>query len=1199
MFTFSKIKQIARSLWGHQTTMIEDDKQVSLLPAKINEKDKQYSTVLNLARKLQEENVLNIAVTGPYGSGKSSILRTLIADFPKYKYLPISLATLKSPDEKPKDIKDVEAINARIEYSILQQIEYTEKQETIYNSRFKRVFHQSKGCQYRIALAIILYIIALLIVYEPSLLKVDWIYRLFSNAVLNYVFDTISIIYILFFTTIVLRNTIKSLSNSKLSKVNVKDGEIELDEDTSVFNKHMDEIIYFFQATDYEVVILEDLDRFENTDIFLKLREVNLLLNHSKSIGRKIVFIYAVRDDMFLDKERTKFFDYITTVIPIINSSNSIDKFKEEFKYKCISDIDDDTIENIAFFVDDMRLLKNIVNEYAQYRCKLENKLDSNKLLAMIVYKNYYPKDFANLHKGKGVLHSCLQKKEPLLIERNKQIDIKIDEIREKINCAKTNNALQEKELRLIYIDGYRRHLEKLRFQAIDSFRINGTYHTLSEIADNESLFNSFTQQSSIDFRSTYSGSSYVQPYKLSASFESIERSVNSDYSYKDRLNSIRNGEFKLKEELHILELSKSNIYSIPIRQLISSVDMQKSKIFKKLKISPLLETLLKEGLIDEDYFDYISLFFGESIDKHDHDFVLDVKLGHILPYDYSIDKTEQCIKYIPQRCYNNESILNIKIADYLCQHIKENDNESKLLALSQTIRDNKKWDYLLSFYEATENASPIFETIANITDGFWGIVKKQNSDSLFEAWIRHVEINHSTIDSVAWLSNNYSFISKRLQTIGIETIRKILSLRDIVFTEIDAESTVLLEYVIQNNYYKLTPKNVSCALVFVRNERVETYEGYRINLSIIKNCEPARQIYQYINNNISDNLTSLFITDAAKEESPEIIQELIDSEKITLEAKSEYLTGQKGRITLKNIKKDNWLFAIEHNLVIPLWDEVYSFFESQGEIMTKELIGFISNNISDLKDLSSLSDIQRVTIANRMFLTSKIELDIYKELLLTFDKEQFIDEDISNIDAAHIHALIAQRKLAYSSYYVEQLTNIEKTIYDYVDCYFDENIEEIGKLPQTKQMLTYLLKHPKSKGDKAVAIVKQYSQYSLWDKETATLSLNVVSNNIEQFDINTQICILTYASNSQDKGNMLLSALKYNKDNVEIVERLLSVMEEPYCTIADKSKKAKLNKTDINYAILQTLQNIEYISSFSENDGVLRVNHKSQKRSQ
>lgn len=49
-------------------------------------------------------------------------------------------------------------------------------------------------------------------------------------------------------------------------------------------------------------MIIEDLDRFDNTDIFLKLREVNQLLNQSNSVGRKVTFIYAVKDDMFLMK---------------------------------------------------------------------------------------------------------------------------------------------------------------------------------------------------------------------------------------------------------------------------------------------------------------------------------------------------------------------------------------------------------------------------------------------------------------------------------------------------------------------------------------------------------------------------------------------------------------------------------------------------------------------------------------------------------------------------------------------------------------------------------------------------------------------------------------------------------------------------------------------------------------------------------
>lgn len=118
---------------------------------------------------------------------------------------------------------------------------------------------------------------------------------------------------------ICVRKILLSYHGYHLSKLNLKDGEIEL-KDASIFNKHLDEIIYFFQRTKYDVVIIEDLDRFNTSDIYLKLRELNQLVNESKEINRHIVFIYAVKDDVFKDAQRAKFFDYISTVIPVIKS---------------------------------------------------------------------------------------------------------------------------------------------------------------------------------------------------------------------------------------------------------------------------------------------------------------------------------------------------------------------------------------------------------------------------------------------------------------------------------------------------------------------------------------------------------------------------------------------------------------------------------------------------------------------------------------------------------------------------------------------------------------------------------------------------------------------------------------------------------------------------------------------------------------
>ena len=750
---------------------MEDDKQVSLTPALLNrdsESDKkQYRSVLNLARKLEEKDILNIALTGPYGSGKSSILRSLKKDYPKYKYLSISLATLKSPLDDKKNEIDIDTMNNRIEYSILQQLIYKEKQETLYNSRLKRIYHKSHWAQYALSIAIILYTIALIIVFEPSFLKVDWICNRLNNPVLNKWSDIFALSYIFVATIIFVQKTVKSLSNSKLNKLNLKNGEIELKEnkeDTSVFNKHMDEIVYFFEVTDYNVVIIEDLDRFDNTDIFLKLREVNQLLNQSNSVGRKVTFIYAVKDDMFFDEERTKFFDYITTVIPIINSSNSADKLKEELEIKGYSDLNVEVIDSLAFFIDDMRLLKNIVNEYAQYREKLDEKLDQNKLLAMIVYKNYHPKDFADLHKGKGVLYDCLHKKSELLVERNRQIDERINGITKKLQSLEATHAIQEKELRLIYIEGYRRKLSKQNENNAFLFFVENNFIPLEDIAENETLFNSFISQSSFRYQcfkrhqtNTYYGVRYYYDIfedSCNIQFSQIEKIVNSTFTYHERLEALREGEKRYREQIKILELSRNNHYATPIQELLLDVDMQTHKIFSELNVSKMLEVFLKEGLINEDYFDYISFFFGKSINKHDHDFILELKLRHSLPYDYHIDKVGQCVKNIPDKCYNDVSILNIQVVDCICQHLEEANN-SKLHSIAQVIMHNKKWDFLIDFYKSVEDSSSLFNHLGSIVDGLWKIFVKQNSDELFESWLRFLELNHSTKESRNWLTSN------------------------------------------------------------------------------------------------------------------------------------------------------------------------------------------------------------------------------------------------------------------------------------------------------------------------------------------------------------------------------------------------------------------------------------------------------------
>lgn len=1191
--------------------LMEDDKQVSLTPALLNrdnENDKkQYRSVLNLARKIEEKDILNIAITGPYGSGKSSILRTLKKDFPKYKYLSISLATLKSPLDNKKEEIDIDSMNNRIEYSILQQLIYKEKQETLYNSRLKRIYHKSTWAQYALSFAIIFYAVALIIVFEPSFLKVEWFCNRLSNPVLNKWSDIFALSYIFIATIIFAQKTIKSLSNSKLNKLNLKNGEIELKEnkeDTSVFNKHMDEIVYFFEVTNYNVVIIEDLDRFNNTDIFLKLREVNQLLNQSNSVERKVTFIYAVKDDMFFDEERTKFFDYITTVIPIINSSNSADKLKEELEIKGFSDLNVEVIESLAFFIDDMRLLKNIVNEYAQYREKLDEKLDQNKLLAMIVYKNYYPKDFADLHKGKGVLYDCLHKKSELLVERNKQIDERINGITKKLQSLETTHALQEKELRLVYIEWYRKILSKQNENNVLSFFVENNFLTLESIAENETLFNSFVSQSSIRYQkfTRYHNNGYYGPRSYydtgedscNIKFSQIEKIVNSDFTYHERLEALREGEKKYREQIKILELSRNNHYATPIQELLLDVDMQTHKIFSELNVSKMLEFFLKEGLINEDYFDYISFFFGRSINRHDHDFILELKLRHSLPYDYHIDKIELCVKNIPDKCYNDVSILNIQVVDCICQHLEEEANSSKLHSIAQVVKNNKKWDFLIDFYKSVEDSSLLFNHLGSIVDGLWKIFVKQNSDELFEAWLRFLELKHSTKESRNWLNKHFAFISHRVDLIGFDTVKQIVSNGKLIFTDIDAESGCLLEYVVENEAYMLTPENVVCAFVYYRNERMEALNNYPLNVTILRSCESAKPVSDYIDERFDDALNNVFITDAAKQEGVEIILEIINSEDITEETKRKYLSGQHNRVSLSYVNNTQWESAIEVDIVTPAWPEIYAFYKSQNNVMISSLRIFITKHIDELTDISELDDTQKELLANSALLTSDFEMSVYDKLIKIFDGVTFKDANINSVDNAHFKSLLCADMLPYSTYYTTTIRdNHSDVLTYYVDKYLDECIIEIEELPTDMRLYKYLMRNPRVIGEKALSVVQHFLPHIVWDNELANITLPVVKNNIEKFDYDTVKIILSDSTNLQERLSFLIDLIEKYKDDFDIVTELIESLDDPYRSITDKSKRAAIENNHMNKILLERLKTIGYISSYREDDEILRVSHK------
>ncbi|PID90711.1 MAG: hypothetical protein CSA97_01525 [Bacteroidetes bacterium] len=411
-----------------QTANEDQQNAFHLAPCRIEKDKPNYRPIRDIASQLGHPEVKNIGLTGPYGSGKSSILKTLQQDYPAFCYLTISLANLTSNED---DAKEPDALGQRIETQILQQLIYRETKKRLPNSRIARIHHVPKIELNLRTLAFVLSLIALSLNLPSLTGALPWLAELLTTNV-----PTIAQIYLILYLVYIAGRTAKYVilrtGNVRIRTLHLQGLELQL-ERSSILMQHLDEIIYFFQATSYNVIIFEDLDRFNSPELFVKLRELNQLLNRSKTISRKVTFIYAVRDDLFPEGEkRTKFFDYITTVIPVINSSNSCDMLKKELERRAdkeevswLNELDP-CIKDLSFYIIDMRLLQNIANEFYQYKETLEangNTLDYPKLLGMIVLKNYYPMLFFDLQVSKGDVYECIMLRETFLEQYQEEND--------------------------------------------------------------------------------------------------------------------------------------------------------------------------------------------------------------------------------------------------------------------------------------------------------------------------------------------------------------------------------------------------------------------------------------------------------------------------------------------------------------------------------------------------------------------------------------------------------------------------------------------------------------------------------------------------------------------------------------------------------------------------------------------------------
>ena len=1185
----------------------------TLLPKKLDKSDDSYKSVIELDEVLSsatELNIKNIALTGPYGSGKSSVLITLREDFPKGRnYLPISLATLQANDEsleeQKEDFKNTEStkqqcpynkeetkenptenLNRKIEYSILQQLIYREKAKNVPNSRFRRIVHLTKWELIKYPICAVLSLICFLVLFEPNFAKVESIYNFFSwGYTWNMVFDFLAASYLLGVLFFTIRYIFRVYSNSKLNKLNLKDAEIEVVENNSIFNRHLDEILYFFQVTDYNVVIIEDLDRFGTPNIFLKLRELNQLINESKIVGRHITFIYAVKDDIFRDEERTKFFDYIITIIPVINPSNSKDKLKAALEAKgCKDEISDEDLSEMAFFIQDMRILTNIVNEYKQYRDKLcanqGVQLNKTKLLAMIVYKNYYPQDFALLHRRQGKIYECINSKVYFISQALKEIEGKENNLKQQEQDYKKDLNLSKIDLRRLFLF----NLWHTISQNLMSIQIGNEYYTLEQIAKNEQLFNELLTMQSITYRYYYG---YTYSQSTSIDFKRIDKAIN----YSERLKLMEDGSHYFQQEFKRIQGEKIAVKSQKIQQLVKNYKLSEIQEFKNIGLEPMMNIFIRRGYIDEEYYDYISYFYEGMVSLSDRDFLLAIKTEESKPYDYHIDKIENFVKELKGYMFESDAILNIELLDFLAGSNKTHKDKFEHI-MSRLERDNAPIQFLSQYHTEGKQGKIVFKHYIENTNAWNNIIGWQNKeerDNLIEAYLKY----SSKLDDVAqeWLNNHFEFLVNHID--GISLDRALILTRNSDFTSLCYGSDDLLDYVIENSNYEINLSN----LVIITKHLCAgdiTITEESLNYSRIKQTNNENFI-AYVNNNISAVIVVLKNTN--KDDSVDNILYILNSNDIEANVKKQYLTGAINRIEDFSGIVSSALYdiAIETRIVLPTWDNTSFYFSSCKEEIPDIFYDYINYYAEELSQEKCSVSLENTTdLYVDLFGYNQLSIENYKKLLPSFAGEFPQIDLLAGLEHKRLSILISSGRVPFSQ---QVLAEINKTnaLAEYISFHSKAFMQQLDwEYNFNNRNVQEIL----SSG--VFSIDEKYNIIGIIPFDIIQSSQSIANIVVDTFckkqKINlTNDSLIDLVKASSDiikKLELIVIAIKNDCHDHIIIRQLLNNIGDSYIEVGEKSKKPLLPNDILHRNLLDALMKIKFISSYKEDkdDKFLRV---------
>lgn len=1182
-----------------------------LAPINSIENGEEYIEALNWA--FQNKKIKNIALTGPYGSGKSSIIETFLAEDEKKasekgcfarkdainkSALKISMATFIKGDSIEEDAgKKIDVKPDEVEKGILKQLFYKVEPCKIPQSRYRKL-HAISFFTVFLHIVAGLFLFGLLIaIFAPS------IYGKTVGAITDFLPSSLSAPVFTVMATVLLLTLVSAVGAylylSVISKFKVK--EIKFPTDTtvqrgnedsdSVFNRNLDEIMYFFESTGYRTVFFEDLDRLSDPKIFVHLRELNNLLNNDDAIKEKpIVFVYAVRDDIFSKEDRTKFFDFIIPVIPVVNSTNSgeilLQRFQEAKDNGINHEISQGFVLDVAPYISDMRILQNIYNEFIVYKKTLrtsqELSLSDEQMLAMIVFKNLYPSDFADIQDEKGIIKKAIKDKNQFLSKKKQTIQDQINEYSETVTRAQSDTLQSVRELKYAMLGTFMGNF--FTFRGFGNDRYYSPSVSASEFMNDDF---DMTQIKQNKYRFTCYNDERGNNCCNDIDTELLELFV-------DRWKAIKEleekGLQKLQEDLQELRDKQHALSGMTFTRLFEQFST-KEVLSDEVRSNELLVFLLRRGYIDEKYANYINYFKGTSITKDDMNFILSVKNQSPLPFDYQLTKTSMVVGRLQDYEFEQKAIYNFD----LLEELLSNGPATKLTAFIAQLADENEisWDFIDEFVSRTAHPDRFIRLIAERWNGMWAYISADETLT-YERQLLYLRtmLNVSDTETIeaqngdsclAHYFEQHDDILQKLESCDTPKIISAINCLGVCFETIQITGVPheVLDCIFDGCHYKLNDSMIRAVVTYKNASMVNMLSEQPYTTIIDLKYDP---LTQFIHDNFAAYIREIVLVHAIISDRAEDIVDMLIRLKNEEELQIQLITQETFHLdSIEECAGDQvqaesdtwrpvWNTLLSENAINISWENIVSYWKVYK--LSDELKKFISSHVDEFSTMDTVAVDDELI---RMFVMADFAAEVKKKLIPVLRMKNF-NLDIPSIDESTLRIMIDCKYFEFTVNHYTAIADISPAIgIDFILENQDEYMDLRNSISMSTDLFERLMFSNDFQKEHKAQLFSEYAEDCMTEK--IALQMNALHLPITKDIFNA-------AWNCIDQGKrcqlLLENCTILNADDLE---QRFGEIGGAYAELADRTRRHEVTLSAIpqNKLLVEHLQDVGYITSWEE----------------